>query len=152
MTVEQNLKDLGIDIPEVAKPVAAYVPAVKAGQWVYISGQLPLKEGKLGKTGKVGSDVTTEEAYQEARQCAVNCIAALKSVVGDLDNVTKIVKVTGFVASAKGYNDQPKVINGASELLGQAFGEAGLHARAAVGVAELPMNSPCEVELIALVK
>jgi enamine deaminase RidA (YjgF/YER057c/UK114 family) len=151
VTVEQNLKQLGIEIPEVAKPVAAYVPAVRAGEWVYISGQLPFRQGKLAKVGKVGTDVTLEEAYQEARQCAVNCIAAIKSIVDDLDRV-KIVKVTGFVASAAGFNDQPKVMNGASDLFARVFGDAGIHARAAVGVAELPLNACCEVELVALVQ
>ncbi len=152
MKVEEKLKELGIELPAVAKPVAAYVPAVQAGKWVYISGQLPFRQGKLEKTGKAGKEATLEEAYAEAKQCAVNCIAALKSVAGDLDSVEKIVKVTGFVASAPGFNDQPKVVNGASELLGQAFGEAGRHARAAVGVAELPMNAVVEVELVALLK
>ncbi|MGI6631594.1 MAG: RidA family protein [Bacillota bacterium] len=152
MKFEQKLNELGIQLPEVAKPVAAYVPAVVADKWVYISGQLPFRQGKLEKTGKVGKDVTLEEAYQEAKQCAVNCLAALKSVAGDLDNVEKIVKVGGFVASAPGFNDQPKVVNGASELFGQVFGEVGAHARAAVGVAELPMNACVEVELVALLK
>lgn len=152
MKVEARLKELGIEIPPVAKPVAAYVPAVVAEKWVYISGQLPFRQGKLEKTGKVGREVTLEEAQEESRQCAINCIAALKSVAGDLDNVERIVKVTGFVASAPGFNDQPKVINGASELLGQVFGEKGEHARAAVGVAELPLNASVEVELIALLK
>lgn len=133
MRVEEKLKALGIELPPVAKPVAAYVPAVEASKWVYISGQLPFRQGKLEKT-------------------AINGIAALKSIAGDLDNVERIVKVTGFVASAQGFNDQPKVVNGASELLGQVFGEAGKHARAAVGVAELPLNAVVEVELIALLK
>ncbi len=152
MTVAETLKNLGIELPAVAKPVAAYVPAVEAGKWVYVSGQLPFRQGKLEKTGKVGSEVTLEEAYAEAKQCAINCMAALQSVAGDLDNVLRIVKVTGFVASAPGFNDQPKVVNGASELLGQVFGEVGKHARAAVGVAELPLNACVEVELIALLK
>lgn len=152
MRVEERLKELGIELPPVAKPLAAYVPAVQAGKWVYISGQLPFRQGKLEKTGKVGKEVTLEEAYAEARQCAVGCIAALRSVAGDLDNVERIVKVTGFVASSPGFNDQPKVVNGASELLGQVFGDAGKHARAAVGVFELPLNAACEVELIALLK
>ncbi|HHW17971.1 MAG TPA: RidA family protein [Firmicutes bacterium] len=152
MSAEQRLRDLGIELPPVAKPVAAYVPAVKVGRWVYISGQLSFRDGKLEKTGKVGKDLTLEEAYREARQCAINCLAALKSIAGDLDKVEKIVKVTGYVASAPGFNDQPKVINGASELLGEVFGEAGKHARAAVGVAELPLNAPCEVELVAFLK
>lgn len=150
--VEEKLKELGIELPPVAKPVAAYVPAVQAGKWVYISGQLPFRQGKLEKTGKAGKDATLEEAYAEAKQCAVNCIAALKSIAGDLDNVEKIVKVSGFVASAPGFNDQPKVVNGASELFGQVFGDAGKHARAAVGVAELPLNAIVEVELVALLK
>lgn len=152
MKTDEKLKELGIEIPNVAKPVAAYVPAVQAGKWVYISGQLPFRQGKLEKTGKAGKEVSLEEAYAEARQCAVNCMAALKSVAGELDRVEKIVKVTGFVASAPGFNDQPKVVNGASELLGQVFGDAGQHARAAVGVAELPMNAVVEVELIARLK
>ena len=152
MKVAERLKELGIELPAVAKPVAAYVPAVKAEKWVYISGQLPFRQGKLEKTGKAGKDATLEEAYAEAKQCAVNCIAALLSVAGDLDNVERIVKVTGFVASAAGFNDQPKVVNGASELLGQVFGDAGKHARAAVGVAELPLNAVVEVELVALLK
>lgn len=152
MKIEETLKSLGIELPAVARPLAAYVPAVVAGKWVYISGQLPFRQGKLEKTGKAGKELTLEEAYAEARQCAINCVAALKSVAGDLDNVERIVKVTGFVASAPGFNDQPKVVNGASEVIGQIFGEAGKHARAAVGVAELPMNTPVEVELIALLK
>jgi enamine deaminase RidA (YjgF/YER057c/UK114 family) len=152
LKTDEKLKELGIEIPNVAKPVAAYVPAVQAGKWVYISGQLPFRQGKLEKTGKAGKEVSLEEAYAEARQCAVNCMAALKSVAGELDRVEKIVKVTGFVASAPGFNDQPKVVNGASELLGQVFGDAGQHARAAVGVAELPMNAVVEVELIARLK
>lgn len=152
MSIEDRLKELGIQIPSVAKPVAAYVPAVRAGQWVYVSGQLAFVDGKLEKVGKVGQDVTLEEAQKEAEKCAINCLAALKSEIGSLDNVERIVKVTGFVASAPGFNDQPKVINGASELLGRIFGEKGQHARAAVGVSELPLNAVCEVELIALVK
>lgn len=152
MSYEDRLHELGIQLPEVAKPVAAYVPAVKVDKWVYISGQLPFRQGKLERTGKVGSEVSLEEAYGEARQCAINCLAALKSVCGSLDNVERIVKVTGYVASAPGFNDQPKVINGASELLVQVFGEAGRHARAAVGVLELPMNACCEVELVAILK
>jgi enamine deaminase RidA (YjgF/YER057c/UK114 family) len=150
--VEERLKELGIELPQVVKPLASYVPAVKAGQWVYISGQVPMRQGKLAVRGKVGSDVTLETAYEEAKQCAINCIAALKSVAGDLDNVAQIAKVTGFVASAEGFNDQPKVVNGASDLFGKVFGEQGAHARAAVGVAELPMNCCVEVELIALLK
>jgi len=152
LKVEEKLQELGIELPAVPSPVAAYVPAVKAGKWVYISGQLPFRQGKLAKTGKAGKEVTLEEAYAEARQCAINCLAALKSVAGDLDSVERIVKLTGFVASAEGFNDQPKVVNGASELIVQVFGDAGKHARAAVGVAELPMNAVVEVELIAHLK
>jgi len=152
VSFETRLKELGIELPPVAKPVASYVPAVQVGQWVYISGQLPFKDGKLAKTGKVGKEVSLDEAYEEAKKCAVNCLSALRSVIGSLEKVERIVKVTGFVASAPGFNDQPKVINGASDLLGQVFGEVGRHARAAVGVSELPLDAPCEVEMVVLIK
>ncbi len=152
MSVEERLESLGIVIPPVAKPVAAYVPAVVTGEWVYVSGQLPVKDGKLSVSGKVGKDVTTEQAYEAARLCAINCLAVLKDAVGDLNRVERIVKVTGFVAAAEGYIDAPKVVNGASELFGEVFGDAGKHARAAVGVAELPLGACCEVELVAVLK
>jgi enamine deaminase RidA (YjgF/YER057c/UK114 family) len=152
MSIEVRLKELGIELPPVAKPVAAYVPAVVAGKWVYVSGQLPLKEGKLSRVGKLGSQVSLEEGQEEARKCAVNCLAALKSVAGNLDKVEQIVKVTGFVASADGFKDQPNVVDGASEIFVLVFGESGKHARAAVGVAELPLGACVEVELVALLK
>ncbi|NKX49411.1 RidA family protein [Arthrobacter deserti] len=147
--VEQRLADLGLSLPEVAAPVAAYVPAVVSGNYVYTSGQLPFVGGRLPATGKGGAAVTAEEAAAMAQTCAVNALAAVKSVIGDLDRITRIVKVVGFVASAPEFTGQPAIINGASELLGKAFGEAGAHARSAVGVAVLPLDSPVEVELIA---
>ncbi len=150
--IAKRLKELGIDLPEVPRPVAAYVPAVRSGSHVYISGQLPLVDGKPVVTGKVGGDVSVEKAREAARVCAVNALAALAGVVGDLDQVSRIVKVTGFVASAPGFTGQPAVVNGASELLREVFGSAGEHARAAVGVAELPLGVPVEVEMIAEVR
>ncbi|MDP2857954.1 MAG: RidA family protein [Bacillota bacterium] len=149
MKIEKKLKELGIELSEPAKPLATHVPAVRAGDFVYVSGQLPTIAGQLQAKGIVGSDLTPEKAKEAARTCAINCLAALKSVVGDLDKVKRIVKVVGYVASAPGFIAQPGVVNGASELLGQVFGEAGLHARAAVGVTELPLGAPCEIELIA---
>ena len=148
MTPEERLADLGLAIPEVVAPVAAYVPAVRTGGYVYTSGQLPLRDGELMRIGKVGSEVSPEEAHECARHCALNALAAVRSEVGDLSAVTRVVKVVGFVASAPGFTGQPQVVNGASELLGQAFGGSGQHARSAVGVAVLPMDAPVEVELI----
>jgi enamine deaminase RidA (YjgF/YER057c/UK114 family) len=144
---EGRLAALGVVLPEVAAPVAAYVPAVTSGPYVYTSGQVPLVDGRLNVTGKVGAEVSPEEAYALARVCALNALAAVKSVAGSLDRVVRVVKVTGFVASAPDFTGQPGVINGASELLGEAFGEAGVHARSAVGVAVLPLDSPVEVEV-----
>lgn len=138
-----------MSLPAVAAPVAAYVPAVISGNHVYTSGQLPFIDGKLPATGKVGAEVSAEDAKSMAATCAINAIAALKSVIGDLDRVTRIVKVVGFVSSDPSFTGQPGVINGASELLSEVFGEAGVHARSAVGVAVLPLDSPVEVELIA---
>ncbi|GHJ46491.1 putative endoribonuclease [Catellatospora sp. TT07R-123] len=143
-----KLAELGLKVPEVVPPVAAYVPAVRTGNHVYVSGQLPMAEGKLLATGKVGAEITPEHAKELAARCALNGLAALEWLVG-LDKVVKIVKVTGFVASAPGFSGQPGVINGASEVFGEVFGEAGRHARSAVGVGELPLNAPVEVELIA---
>ena len=148
MTVAQRLAELGLTLPAVAAPVAAYVPAVQTGQLVYTSGQLPMIDGALPRTGKVGADVSPEDATADARQCALNALAAIEALVG-LDAITRIVKVVGFVASAPGFTGQPGVINGASELLGEVFGDAGVHARSAVGVAELPLGAPVEVEVIA---
>lgn len=147
--VERRLQDLGLSLPEVAAPVAAYIPAVVSGNHVYTSGQLPFINGELPATGKVGSDIEAEQAKQYAAVCAVNALAAVKSQIGDLDRVSRIVKVVGFVASDPSFTGQPGVINGASELLGQVFGDAGTHARSAVGVAVLPLNAPVEVEIIA---
>ncbi|GAB3279879.1 RidA family protein [Actinocorallia lasiicapitis] len=149
--VEERLKELGLALPPVAPPVAAYVPAVRSGNHVYTSGQLPFVKGELPSTGRVGAGVTAEEAHEMAALCALNAIAALGSVV-DLDDVVRIVKVVGFVASSPEFYGQPGVINGASNLIGEVFGEAGVHARSAVGVAVLPLNSPVEVEIIAEVR
>jgi len=145
---EERLAAMGLAVPEVAAPVAAYVPALRSGEQVFTSGQLPLRSGELMATGKVGSEVTEEEAYACAQQCALNAIAAIRSVVGDLSAVQRIVKVVVFVASAPGFPRQPQVANGASELFGDVFGDAGQHARSAVGVAVLPLDAPVEVEVV----
>nr|WP_221217674.1 MULTISPECIES: RidA family protein [unclassified Mycolicibacterium] len=142
---------MGVTLPTPAKPLAAYVPAVRTGNLVYTSGQLPIEGGNLIHTGKVDADVTPEQAKAAARLCALNALAAIDALVG-LDTVTKVVKVVGFVASSPGFGGQPGVINGASEFLGEVFGEAGAHARSAVGVSELPLNAPVEVELIVEVE
>lgn len=152
MSFESKVQELGLTIPEVAKPVAAYVPAIRVGDYVYTSGQIPFVEGKLAFAGKAGSDLSTEQCYEAAKVCALNCLAAVKSVIGTLDNIEQIVKVVGFVNSASGFVDQPKVINGASELIGNIFGKQGEHSRSAVGVAELPINAAVEVEMIVKVK
>ncbi|WP_433682042.1 RidA family protein [Nocardia sp. CA-119907] len=148
---EKNLAQLGLTLPPVVAPVAAYIPAIRTGSLVYTSGQLPFVDGQLSATGKVGAEVSLDQAKEAAKLCALNAIAAVHDLVG-LDAVVRIVKVVGFVASAPGFTDQPQVINGASELLGAVFGDAGVHARSAVGVAELPRNTPVEVELIAEVR
>ncbi|MCX4748096.1 RidA family protein [Kitasatospora sp. NBC_01287] len=145
--VESRLAELGLTLPEVAAPVAAYVPAVRSGDHVLTSGQLPMVQGKLQYTGKVGAEVTAEQAKELAQICALNALAAVKSVIGDLDLVEQVVKVVGFVASAPDFTGQPGVVNGASELLGQVLGAAGVHARSAVGVAVLPLDAPVEVEI-----
>ncbi|TQR83017.1 RidA family protein [Mycobacterium hodleri] len=147
MTISERLTELGLELPAVVAPLAAYVPAVRTGNLVYTSGQLPMIDGKLPQAGKVGAEVTAEEAKGLARTCALNALAAVHSLVG-VDSVVRVVKVVGFVASAPGFNGQPGVVNGASELLGDVFGDAGVHARSAVGVSELPLNAPVEVELI----
>jgi enamine deaminase RidA (YjgF/YER057c/UK114 family) len=148
MTPEERLAAMGLSVPEVAKPVASYVPAVRSGNHVFTSGQLPMREGQLITTGKVGGEVTAEEAVECARQCALNAIAAVKAELGDLSLVKRIVKVVAFVASTPDFTRQPGVANGASELFGQVFGEAGQHARSAVGVPVLPLDAPVEVELV----
>jgi enamine deaminase RidA (YjgF/YER057c/UK114 family) len=141
-----RLAELGIRLPPVAAPVAAYVPAVRSGQLVFTSGQLPFVDGGLKRTGKVGGSVDPEDAAADAKLCTLNALAAVHDLVG-LDSVARVVRVVGYVASAEGFTGQPRVVNGASELLGKIFGEAGQHARSAVGVAELPLNAPVEVEL-----
>ncbi len=145
----ERLAALGLTLPPVAAPVAAYVPAVRTGMYVYTSGQLPTVDGKLPAVGKVGDEVSPQDAAGMARTCALNALAAAASAVGGLAGIRRIVKVTGFVASAPGFGGQAQVINGASELLIEVFGEDGKHARSAIGVAELPLNAPVEVELIA---
>jgi len=147
MSWSAKLSELGIELPSVVKPVAAYVPAVQTGNLVYTAGQLPMVAGEMARTGKVGGEVTPEQGRQLARICALNALPAVDSLVG-LDAIVRIVKVVGFVASAPGFGGQPGVINGASLLLGEVFGDAGAHARSAVGVSELPLNAPVEVELI----
>lgn len=147
MTPSARLAELGIELPPSVAPLAAYVPAVRTGNLVYTAGQLPIRDGELVRTGKVGGGVTPEQAYELARVCALNALAAVHSLVG-IDAVTRVVKVVGFVASAPGFHGQPGVINGASELFGELFGEAGAHARSAVGVSELPRDAPVEVEVI----
>ena len=152
--VEQRLAELGLSVPEVVPPVAAYVPAVLDGSRVYVSGQVPMVDGVLAEAGHVGEGdglVSPERAKELAAVCALNAIAAVKSVVGDLDKVVRVVKVVGFVSSDPAFTGQPGVINGASELLGSAFGDAGVHARSAVGVATLPMDTPVEVEITVAV-
>ncbi len=143
-----RLAEMGLTLPPVAAPVAAYVPAVRSDNYVYTSGQLPMVEGQLARTGKVGAEVSPEDAKDLARVCALNALAAAASVAGGLDAVRRIVKVVGFVASAPDFTGQPQVVNGASELLGDVFGEAGVHARSAVGVAVLPLDAPVEIELV----
>ena len=151
MTVSARLAELGITLPEVAKPLAAYVPAVRTGNLVYTSGQLPLQSGDLTHIGKIGAEVPPEEGKVAARTCVLNALAAIDALVG-IDSVVRVVKLVGFVASAPGFNGQPAVINGASEFLGEVFGDTGAHARSAVGVSELPLNAPVEVELIVEVR
>ncbi|GFG71065.1 RidA family protein [Mycolicibacter senuensis] len=151
MSWRARLTELGIELPETAAPLAAYVPAVRTGDLVYTSGQLPMAAGKLTRSGKVGAEVSPEDGHALARICALNALAAVDALVG-LDAVTRVVKVVGFVASAPNFNGQPGVVNGASELLGEVFGEAGAHARSAVGVSELPLNAPVEVELIVEIR
>jgi enamine deaminase RidA (YjgF/YER057c/UK114 family) len=150
-TWSEALAGLGIELPAVVAPVGAYVPAVRSGSLVYTSGQLPMVAGKLAATGKVGAEITPEDAKAFARTCALNGLAAVHALVG-IDAVVRVVKVVGFVASCDGFTGQPGVLNGASELLGEVFGDAGRHARSAVGVAELPLGAPVEVELVVEVR
>jgi enamine deaminase RidA (YjgF/YER057c/UK114 family) len=149
VTPEERIAELGLELPPVAAPLASYVPTMRTGSLVYTAGQLPFVGGELPATGKVGAEVSPERAAELARTCALNVIAALKAEVGELARIARIVKVVGFVASAPDFYGQPQVINSASDLLGAVFGEAGKHARSAVGVAVLPLNAPVEVEAIA---
>lgn len=146
--LEERLAKLGFTLPTVPKPVAEYLPAKQVGDLVYVSGQGPIKEGKAVYTGQVGKEVSLEDAYKAAQICALNCLAAVKTVVGSLDRVEEVVQVRGFVNSAPEFHDQPKVIDGASELLVKLFGDRGRHARAALGTSNLPGNIPIEIEMI----
>ena len=152
MTAEKRLAELHVTLPQVVAPLAAYVPAVRSGNLVWTSGQLPFVDGKLSATGKVGADVDADTAKSLARTCALNAIAAIHAEIGDLDRVRRVVKVVGFVASDPSFTGQPGVINGASEFLGEVFGELGRHARSAVGVAVLPLDAPVEVEVVVEVE
>jgi enamine deaminase RidA (YjgF/YER057c/UK114 family) len=145
---ETRLEELGIELPEAPAPAGAYIPAMRAGNLVFTAGQLPFEAGELNLRGKVGDAIGVDEAREAARLCAINALAAAATQTGGLTGISRIVKVTGFVASAPGFNGQPEVINGASEFLDEVFGDAGLHARSAIGVAELPMDAPVEVELV----
>ena len=148
MTHEARLKELGIELPPIGAAAGLYLPCVRTGNLLFISGQLPMKDGALARTGKLGREVTIEEAAPLARQCALQALAIVRAETGTLDAVSRVVRVAGFVASAEGFTDHPKVINGASQLLLDVFGEAGRHARIAVGLAELPLGAPVEVEFL----
>lgn len=152
MSAENKLKEMGLELPAAPKPVAAYVPAVKIDGYVYTAGQIPFVNGELKFKGKLGKDLNEEQGYEAAKTCVLNCLSVIKAQIGSLDKIEQVVKVTGFVNSAPGFSAQPKVVNGASELLGQLFGEKGAHARSAVGVNELPLDAACEVEMIVKVK
>jgi enamine deaminase RidA (YjgF/YER057c/UK114 family) len=150
--VEDRLKDLGYVITEAPQPLAAYIPAIKTGNLIFTAGQLPMQNGKLIAEGKLGNNVTAEEGIMAAKIAALNCLSVIKTVVGNLDNIEQIVKVTVFVNSAEGFTAQPQIANGASEFLEKIFGNAGKHVRSAVGVNELPLNAPVEIEMIAKLK
>ena len=145
--IEEKIKELGLELPEVAKPLAAYIPAKQVGNLVMTSGQVPLVKGVINFAGKVGSDLTEEEGQKAAQICALNCLAAITGVIGNLDKIVEVVKLTVFVASAETFTSQPKVANGASELIGKIFGESGKHVRSAVGVTSLPLNASVEIEM-----
>ncbi len=147
-TLDARLAELGIEIPTSSKPVAAYIPAVASGNLVFTSGQLPMVDGALPLTGKVGAEVSADDAKALARTCVLNGLAAARTAIGSLDRITRVVKVVGFVASDPSFTGQPGVINGASELLGEIFGDSGAHARSAVGVAVLPLDAPVEIEFV----
>ncbi|GAB4291246.1 MAG: RidA family protein [Ignavibacteriaceae bacterium] len=150
--IEEKLKEMGYEIPSAAKPLAAYIPAIRVGNLVFTSGQVPLKNGKITVIGKLGAEVNEAQGIEAARICAINCLAAIKSLTGSLDDIERIVKLTVFVNSAPGFNSQPAIANGASEFLQKLFGSKGSHTRSAVGVSELPLNSAVEIEMIAEVK
>ncbi|WP_304130655.1 RidA family protein [Ignavibacterium album] len=150
--IEEKIKQLGFELPEVAKPLASYIPAKKVGNLVMTSGQIPVVKGELKYTGKVGKNLSEEDGKKAAQICALNCLAAIKSVIGSLDNIEEVVKLTVFVNSSTDFTAQPKVANGASELIGKIFGDSGLHVRSAVGVNELPLNAAVEIEMIVKVK
>lgn len=152
INIEYNLDQAGITLPEVVKPLASYVPGLIAGDLVYISGQLPIKDGKVLYTGKLGDDLTVEDGQLASRLAVINCLAVLKSCLEDWSSLERIVKINGYIQSNQEFFDQPKVLNGASDLLVQIFGEAGKHARAAIGVHALPLNAACEIEMIAKIK
>lgn len=145
---EEKIKQLGITIPEPVKPLAAYIPAMQVGNLVMTSGQVPISAGVVKYQGKVGKDLSEEEGKAAAKLCAINCLSAVKSVIGNLNKIQRVVKLTVFIASAEGFTAQPKVANGASEIIGEIFGDAGKHVRSAVGVSELPLNSAVEIEMI----
>ena len=149
---EEKIKQLGITIPEPVKPLAAYIPAMQVGNLVMTSGQVPISAGVVKYQGKVGKDLSEEEGKAAAKLCAINCLSAVKSVIGSLDKIERVLKLTVFIASAEGFTAQPKVANGASEFIGEIFGEAGKHVRSAVGVSELPLNSAVEIEMIVEIK
>ena len=152
MSIEDKLRQMGLELPEPPKPVAAYVPCVRTGNLLFVSGQVPREKGVLRFSGHVGGNLSVEEGQQAARLCALNALSVVKGELGNLDRVRRIVKLTGFVASAAGFTDQPKVVDGASTLLAELFGERGQHARAAVGVNELPLGSAVEIEMIVEVE
>ncbi len=148
MNIEEKISELGITLPELSKPLAAYVPAIKTDTWVFTAGQLPISNGELVFKGKIGKDISIEDGQNAARMCALNALSAIRGVIGDLNRITQIIKVVGYVNSAPGFTQQPLVINGASEFLKEIFGDKGAHARSAVGVSELPLDAAVEVELI----
>jgi enamine deaminase RidA (YjgF/YER057c/UK114 family) len=150
--IEDRIKSLGLELPEAPKPVANYVSAVRTGNYVFTSGQIPVVKGELKAKGKVGGEITVEEGYECAKIAALNCLAAVKALIADLDRVNRIVRVTGFVNSALGFTEQPKVLNGASDLLVEIFGERGKHSRLAIGAGELPRGAPVEVEMVVEVR
>ena len=149
--VEQKLQEMGLELPEAPTPVAAYIPAKHVGELVYVSGQIPLKDGEIAYTGKVGQDLSTKDGYEAAKICALNALAVVKSTIGSLEKLVEVVHVRGYVNSAPDFGEQPEVVNGASEFLGELLGDRGTHARAAVGVAGLPRGVPVEIEMVVRV-